>query len=68
MLAVTVHGLVRATMFVYRARTVFEHQNGQLQDDKEQFAEFDKKCIRLVSWTVPLSDYYNPTTDFLHFT
>ena len=54
-------------MFVYRARTVFEHQNGQLQDDKEQFAEFDKKCIRLVSWTVPLSDYYNPTTDFLHF-
>ena len=48
---------------IHRARTVCKHQrffwahtlNTQLEDQEEQFAEFDKKCIGLQSRTVPLT-------------
>ena len=56
-LAGIVYGLVQAIMFVYHVQSqscvqtseFFGAQtlNGQLEDSEEQFAEFNKRCIRL---------------------
>ena len=39
-------------------------QNGQIENREGQFAEFDKKCIGLESWTVPLNESRTYDTNF----